>query len=368
MECKYDNFDDIEKEIEKHSWKKICILLMSGGVDSSLCLVLLQKAGYSVIWVHYNFWRTYKTNKENKCCNLNDLSDAYEICNKFWVKLFNIDYSEKFKKTIIDTFLKEKSKWLHFNPCTLCHEKIKYWKILNLVKKYDIFLSSWYYCKIENWKLMRPKDEKKDQTQSLILKIKSEDLKYYVFPLWDYLKWEVRFLAKESWIKVYNKKDSMWLCFVWEKNIKDFIRSYWDLQFWDVYYFDWKIEAKIWKKHKWLWLYEYWENSWFNLKIDWNPSPLYVYKKDISNNSLIVAQKEMTLRDSFKSSEYNLLIYSFKNLRVKYNSNSVSIDCSATLDKWVIEIKLNENFEWIIKWEIFLLFSWEDVVWGWIID
>ncbi len=368
MNCGYHSIGDIENEISSNLSKKICVLLMSGWVDSSTCLLLLQKEGFYVIWVHYNFWKTYKTNKENKCCNLSDLNDAREICTKFWVKFFNIDYSEKFRTTIIDVFLREKSKWVHFNPCTVCHEKIKYWEVLDLIKKYNKFIASWYYCKIENWKLMRPKDEDKDQTQSLILKITKEDLKYYKFPLWTYLKSEVRKLAKDGWIKAYDKKDSMWLCFVWEKNIKDFINKNCKLSPWEIYYWDLKFEKKIWKKHKWLWLYEYWENSWLNLKIDWKPTPLYVYKKNISNNTLIVSKKELTLRDSFKSRNYNLLSENFVNLSVKYNSNLESVKCEARLNDWILEVILWEKMIWVVTWEIFLLFSWNQVVWGWVIE
>lgn len=366
--CNYNSFLDLENEIKKSLWKKICILLMSGWVDSSTCLVLLQKEWYHVIWLHYDFWSTYKTNLENKCCNLSDLKDAYEICKKFWVKLYNIDYKEKFKNIIINVFLEKKSKWEHFNPCSLCHEKIKYWEIIDLVKKYNIFLASWYYCKIKNQKLMVPKDKSKDQTQSLILKIKQEDLKYYVFPLWNYLKSEVRDIAEKSWIKVFNKKDSMWLCFVWEKNIKDFILNYCELKSWDIYFFDWKNKSKIWKKHKWLWLYEIWENSWFNKTIDLKVEPLFVYEKNILANILILSEKNLTLKKWFISSEFNLFSENFENVSIRYNSNLPLLEWKVKLQNWKLEIIFNNFIEWIVLWEIFLISRWEELIWGGIID
>ena len=336
-------------------------------MDSSTCLVLLQKQGYYVIWVHYNFWQTYKTNLENKCCNLSDLNDASEICDKFWVKLFNIDHSKKFKSTIIKTFLEKKTLWEHFNPCTLCHEKIKYGEIMILVKKYDICIASWYYCRIENWKLMVPRDKKKDQTQSLILKIKKEDLKYHVFPLWPYLKSEVREIAAKAWIKVFNKKDSMWLCFVWEKNIKDFIKNYCKMNSWDIYYFNGKDKTKIWKKHNWLWLYGFWENSWFNLKIKWKVTPLFVYEKDFKNNALILTEKDLTIVDGFYSNEFNLLSGGFKNVLVKYNSNSPPEECEVEIKGSILHVKFNNRMEWVVEGEIFLLFEWELVLGGGVI-
>lgn len=407
---KYNTFQDIEKEIKKNLDKKVCILLMSWWIDSSTSLILLQKKWFYVIWVHYNFGRTYKTNLDNKCCNLSDLNDAYNIANKFWVKLFNIDYQKKFENTIIKKFLEKKSKWEHFNPCTLCHDKIKYWDIIKLVKKYNTKIASWYYCKIKNWKLYLPKDEKKNQTQSLIMKIKSEDLKYFEFPLWDYLKSEVREIAKNNWIEIHNKKDSMWLCFVWEKNIKDFIKNYCELKWGDIYLVCHagldpasrkKVKTqliasqqnnketpqrdvsttnskKMSLKHQWLWLYQSWENSWFNTIINWKPTPLFVHSKNIKTNSLILCTKEQTKTDTFYSTKFNILnkkmslrgvplsgtTWQSKSIKIQYNSNMPAIPCTVELRWKKIIIKLKEKIEWIIPWEIFLLFKWKEIIWG----
>jgi len=368
MDCKlsHDGLPDIENEIKKSLDKKICILLMSWWIDSSASLVLLQEKWYFVIWVHYDYWNTYKTNKPNKCCNSEDLTDAKNIADKFWITLFNLDYIKKFRKEIVAEFIEKKSKWIPYNPCITCHKKIKYWEIFELVKKYNCKIASWYYCKSENWKLLKPKDDKKDQTFSIILDFKKEDLKYLEFPLWAYFKTEVREIAQKSWIEIFNKKDSMGLCFVWEKNVKEFVKNYCDNKVWDIYFFDWKEKLeKIWKKHKWLWLYEIWENSWFNRKIHWKIVPLFIYKRNLKENNLIISERKFTEKFYFKTDYFNLFddFDWFLSVEIKYNSNEPVVAWEISLENWVLKTSFNEKMRNLIPGQVFVIYSWENVLW-----
>lgn len=359
-----NTFQEIEDEIISYRDQKLCILLMSGGIDSSVSLVLLKEQWYHVIWIHYNFWHAYKTNKDNKCCNLSDLRDAQIIADKYQTKLFNIDLQKDFYKAIIEPFINAKSQGIHINPCTYCHQYIKYWKIFDLVKKYNIFIASWYYCHIKDGKLSRPKDIKKNQNQSIILCLKPEDLKYMIFPLWPHLKSEVRSLAQIHWLHIQDKAESMGLCFVWEKTVKDFIKSHCDLKPADIYYFDWINQHPLWSKCQWLWLYQIWEKTWFC-----NPESLYVYNKDILNGKLILSHKKHLLQQSFTSTIYNLLYKpTGKTYQIQFNSNLPPITWHALLQDERLIITFLEPIDWVIPWEIFLIFDKELILWWWIIQ
>ena len=387
---KYSSIKNIEEKIIEtlESWEtKICIILLSWWIDSSAAAVLLQENWYKIIWVHYDFWNTYKTNLPNKCCNNEDLNDAERIAKQFNFPFFNLDYKEKFKTEITDTFIEKKSKWEPFNPCILCHKKIKYWEILDLVKKYDIRLASWYYCQIKNWKLYFSKDKNKDQTFSMIMDFKKEDLKYFEFPLWKYLKNEVRCIARNHWINIFNKKESMWLCFVWEKKVKDFIKNYCKNTEWKIYF--WNSENEnfefMWKNklHKWLWLYEIWENSGFNKNIFnsekniFEQKKLFIYKKIPEKNILIIAEKNKIFHKKFFSKNFNILwdlkTWEEKKLKIKYNSNEKEISWKIFLnEKNILEVFLEKKIQSIIPWQIFVLiddknnekiFWWGEIWW-----
>ena len=105
--CQAKNFSeisDIEKKILEflENWEtKICVLLLSWWIDSSTCAVLLQNQWYKIIWVHYDFWNTYKTNLPNKCCNNEDLLDAEKIAKQFNFPFFNLNYQKNFKKKLL---------------------------------------------------------------------------------------------------------------------------------------------------------------------------------------------------------------------------------------------------------------------------
>jgi len=417
LSCPAKNYSSVEKieekivEILETGETKICVILLSWWIDSSTAALLLKENWYSVIWVHYDFWDTYKTNLPNKCCNNEDLGDAERIALQLDFPFFNLNYKEKFRWEIIDTFIEKKSKWTPFNPCILCHQKIKYWEIFDLVKKYDIKIASWYYCRIENWELYFSKDKNKDQTFSMIMDFKKSDLKYLEFPLGKYLKNEVRCIAKNHKIEKYNKKESMWLCFVWEKKVKDFIKNYCDNKEWKIYY--WNSDSEnfefMWKNklHKWLWLYEVWENSGFNRRNqvpglekktnlenkNWEkeirkkvpgPVQLFVYKKISEKNILILAEKEKIFHKKFFSKNFNILWelkkWEEKNLKIKYNSNEEEIEWKVFLKNnplnppcqgevktsEILEITLDKEIQSIIPWQIFVLIddeNWEKIFW-----
>ena len=56
--------------------------------------------------------------------------------------------------------------------------------------------------------------------------MKQEQLKYALFPIGDYLKFEVREIAKRAGLIIANKKDSQGLCFVGKIDFQDFLREY----------------------------------------------------------------------------------------------------------------------------------------------
>ena len=395
---KFSQIEDIERKILDFlkKWEtKICILLLSWGIDSSTCAVLLKEKWYQIIGVHYDFWNTYKTNLPNKCCNDKDLSDAERIAKQFNFPFFNLNYQKKFKDEIIDEFIEKKSKWIPFNPCILCHKKIKYWEIFDLIKKYWIKLASWYYCKIENWELFFSKDKNKDQTFSMIMDFKKDDLKFLEFPLGKYLKSEIRCIAKNHWIESFNKKESMGLCFVWEKKVKDFIKNYCKNEKWKIFFWNWKDFEFLWK-HEGLGLYEVWERSGFNKKIEkkWffkkiisfftkktqKPKNLFVYKKIPEKNILILAEKEKIFHKKFYSKNFNILwdlkIWEEKKMKIKYNSNEKEVEWKIFLkEKNFLEIELKSKIQSIIPNQIFVLIDkkkwgsnnsceWK-IFWGW---
>jgi tRNA-specific 2-thiouridylase len=73
--------------------------------------------------------------------------------------------------------------------------------------------------------LFEAKDRNKDQSYFLWT-LTQEQLKYCLFPIGDYLKSEVRAIAKKAGLPTANKKDSQGICFLGKVSLRDFLREH----------------------------------------------------------------------------------------------------------------------------------------------
>ena len=86
---------------------------MSGGVDSSVAVVLLQKLGYEVVGITFQFIDDF------------DATDAIAVAKKLSIEHHIEDYRKEFKKEIIDSFMNDYLKGLTPNPCVQCNRICK---------------------------------------------------------------------------------------------------------------------------------------------------------------------------------------------------------------------------------------------------
>jgi tRNA-specific 2-thiouridylase len=79
------------------------LVAMSGGVDSSVAAVLLQRQGYEVVGLTMKTW-SYETadlshRKNTGCCNLDDINDARSIAVKYGFPHYVLDLREEFGRS-----------------------------------------------------------------------------------------------------------------------------------------------------------------------------------------------------------------------------------------------------------------------------
>ncbi|NLC48335.1 MAG: tRNA 2-thiouridine(34) synthase MnmA, partial [Tenericutes bacterium] len=86
-------------------------------------------------------------------------------------------------------------------------------------------IATGHYARIEGNRLLRGVDNNKDQTYFLS-QVTAEQLKDVLFPIGHLTKDEVRKIAKENNIPVFDKKDSTGICFIGERNYQKFISNY----------------------------------------------------------------------------------------------------------------------------------------------
>ena len=185
--------------------RKIAVVALSGGVDSSVVALLLQQQGYKVIGLTGKMVNTFAA---EEVCN-----NAKNVANKLGIEHYVLDVCDKFKKMVIEYFEDSYKNGQTPNPCIVCNEFIKWGELFDYavdVLKADIFATG-HYADIRFvdgvYKLYPAKDEHKDQLYFLH-RLNQKQLSKTVFPLYDYEKEDVRKYAIENNIPVAQKQDS----------------------------------------------------------------------------------------------------------------------------------------------------------------
>lgn len=210
---------------------KRVLLGMSGGVDSSVSAVLLQKQGYEVIGCTMRLWESEE--EKNSCCEKEAISDAKKVCDKLGIPHYTINCKQTFKEKVVDSFVKEYQEARTPNPCIECNRYLKFGEFYQKAKELKCqYIATGHYAhigfseKYQQYVLQKSKAEEKDQTYFLYT-IPKEQLEHIIFPLQDYhQKEEIRRIAKENELVVAKKKDSQEICFIPDNDYQNFLQRY----------------------------------------------------------------------------------------------------------------------------------------------
>lgn len=308
---------------------RLVVLGMSGGVDSSVSLMLLKKAGYDVVGVSlkYDIWSSANRD-ENVCCSRESFEIAKNICKEFAVRHVVIDVSEQFKESVIDYFREELKNNRTPSPCVFCNPKVKFKSLIEYADSIGAqFVATGHYARVKNqdgaFELLRAKNPDKDQTYSLSF-LTQDELKRIIFPLGELSKEEVYNLAKKNDVlRVYEKiKQSQDFCFLGKDQLNEFIKMELSPESGEIV----DIDGKVLGEHKGLPYYTVGQRKGIELA----GGPFYVIKKNIEKNELIVSKDEDKLLSSgICLSPYNLINEIKLPLKVKAKMRSAQdlFDC-----------------------------------------
>ena len=299
---------------------KRVLLGMSGGIDSSVTAALLKKRGYDVIGITMQLVPK-ETEKQSACCNLSSINDAKRVANQLKIPHYTINIRDDFKQHVIDYFVNEYMIGRTPNPCVECNRHIKFDALLEKAKELDAhYVATGHYCKItysskyKRYFLNKAKDLHKDQSYFLYM-LNQEQISKTLFPLGNYLKSEIRQMAKEFNLLTANKKESQDICFVTKNSYKEFIER--------------QVEKESIKPGKILdvdgnelgqheGLYKYTIGQRKGLKISSN-HPLYVVQINKEDNEIIVGNKDILSSNEFKLEKLHLINPSLASNTKKYS-------------------------------------------------
>ena len=202
--------------------QKTVLLGMSGGVDSSVAVHLLQKQGYKVIGCHLLF--TEDSSKDSASA-----LRALHTADRFGIPLIFSDRRELFRERVTDAFCRMYAEGLTPNPCIMCNTHAKFVSLAEEADKAGAeLIATGHYARTENTpgcvKLMRA-PTRKDQTYFLY-RVPSEILARTVFPLGDFTsKDEIRAIGRTLGLEAAASPDSQDICFIPDGDTGAFLSS-----------------------------------------------------------------------------------------------------------------------------------------------
>ena len=288
--------------------KKRVILGLSGGVDSSVAAYLLREQGYEVICVFMKNWHENDFTLEDECPWIDDSREALIAANHLDLPYYSVDFSEEYKKQVVDYMFSEYQAGRTPNPDVMCNQKIKFDVFMNkMMSQFDAdYIATGHYARTRivdgEVRLLKAIDPSKDQSYFLC-RLNQDQLSKAIFPLGGMLKSEVRELAHEIGLNTAARKDSQGLCFVGHINLPDFLSQAITKKEGDV-----KLIGtdRIVGRHIGVNFYTIGQRKGLQLKY---PNRVFIVKKDIENNVIWVAEENDPSRYTSKIKMSNIMTF-----------------------------------------------------------
>jgi tRNA-specific 2-thiouridylase len=262
---------------------------MSGGVDSSVAALLLQKSGYDVQGLFMNNW---EDDEDGYCDAAEDFQDARSICENLEIPLHKVDFAEEYRDRVFSYFLAEYEAGRTPNPDVLCNREIKFGVFREHAKRLGAdYIATGHYVRLARSSseptLLKGMDADKDQSYFLNA-VSADALQNALFPLGELQKAEVRELAHHHGFANHQKKDSTGICFIGERHFRRFLENYLPAAPGEIR----DPDGELLGRHDGLMYYTLGQRQGLGIggRKDRDNSPWYVAAKNLDSNTLIVVQ------------------------------------------------------------------------------
>jgi tRNA-uridine 2-sulfurtransferase len=203
------------------------MLGVSGGVDSSVCAVVLKQDGYDVSGL---FMQNWDEDDSGECRAEEDRRDALGVCGRLDIPFYSRNFAKEYWQGVFRYFLDEYRRGRTPNPDVLCNREIKFKTFLEEAKALGAEkIATGHYAQVrfadDEWQLLRGADQDKDQTYFLH-QLGQTQLAATLFPIGHLPKPQVRALAQQAGLATAQKKDSTGICFIGERDFREFLGQY----------------------------------------------------------------------------------------------------------------------------------------------
>lgn len=199
------------------------IVGISGGVDSAVAALLLQRQGYDVRGVFMKNWS--EDDFGGPCPWEEDQASAKAVADHLGIPLETWNFEQEYRDRVFDAMIAEYKKGRTPNPDILCNREIKFSLFLQRALQSAPMIATGHYARTKDGRLYKALDTDKDQSYFLSA-ITAKALKQTLFPLGELKKTDVRKIAQEAKLPNWDRPDSTGICFIGEKNMIEFLSKY----------------------------------------------------------------------------------------------------------------------------------------------
>ena len=315
---------------------KKAIIAMSGGVDSSVAAYFMKQKGFECIGATMKLYdnEDIGVSREKTCCSLDDIEDARAVARKLDMPYYVFNFKDEFEQKVIDKFIKTYEQGVTPNPCIDCNRYLKFEKLMHRMRelKYDYVVTG-HYADIElvngRYLLKKGADESKDQSY-VLYSLTQEQLAHTLFPLGKCSKAEIREIAEREGFINAKKRDSQDICFVPDGDYAKFIEQHSGKTYPKGEFVD--KNGNVMGEHSGIIKYTIGQRKGLGVAAG---HPVYVCKKDLENNKVILGSNDDLMCGSLEADDFNWMIEPPEapiKCKAKTRYNMREVPCTAVRD------------------------------------
>lgn len=185
------------------------LVAMSGGVDSSVCVRILQDQGFEVQGLVLEFSPAHHA----------AVDAALAAARKLGIPLHVRQCHAEFEEAVIAPFCTAYCRGVTPSPCTVCNPAVKFRLLAEAADELDIpYIATGHYARLEEGedgvtRLAVADSGARDQSY-MLYRLPQEILRRLLLPLGEFEKEDVRAIARESGLGCAEAPDSQEICFI----------------------------------------------------------------------------------------------------------------------------------------------------------